>query len=55
MGQEEQSRFSRMRQMNALRMELKKAVHQENFERAAQLRDQIHALEAQRKDEKKDN
>ena len=45
-GQEEQSRFSRMRQMNALRMELKKAVHQENFERAAELRDQIHALEA---------
>ena len=54
-GQEEQSRFSRMRQMNALRMELKKAVHQENFERAAELRDQIHALEAQYKDEKKDN
>lgn len=54
-GQEEKSRFSRMRQMNALRMELKKAVHQENFERAAELRDQIHALEAQHKDEKKDN
>ena len=32
-----------------------KAVHQENFERAAELRDQIHALEAQYKDEKKDN
>ena len=44
-----------MRQMNALRMELKKAVHQENFERAAELRDQIHALEAQHKEEKKDN
>ena len=54
-GKEEQSRFSRMRQMNALRMELKKAVHQENFERAAELRDQIHALEAQHKEEKKDN
>ena len=47
---EEQSRFSRMRQMNALRMEMKKAVHQENFERAAELRDQIKALEAERKE-----
>ena len=54
-GKEEQSRFSRMRHMNALRMELKKAVHQEHFERAAELRDQIHALEAQHKEEKKDN
>ncbi len=41
MGQEEQSRFAYLRQMNALRMEMKKAVHQENFERAAELRDQI--------------
>ena len=47
---EEQSRFSRMRQMNALRMEMKKAVHQENFERAAEIRDQIRALEAERKE-----
>ena len=45
--QKEQSRFARMRQMNALRMEMKKAVHQENFERAAELRDQLHALEAE--------
>jgi protein arginine kinase activator len=51
-GQEEQSRFARMRQMNALKMEMKKAVHQENFERAAQLRDQIHQLEAERKENK---
>lgn len=47
---EEQSRFARMRQLNALRMEMKKAVHQENFERAAELRDQIKALEAERKE-----
>ena len=47
---EEQSRFSWMRQMNALRMEMKKAVHQENFERAAEIRDQIRALEAERKE-----
>lgn len=51
---EEQSRFARMRQLNALRMEMKKAVHQENFERAAEIRDQIKALEAERKDSKED-
>ena len=51
---EEQGRFARMRQMNALRMEMKKAVRQENFERAAQLRDQIHALEAEHKEGKAD-
>ncbi|WP_298022093.1 UvrB/UvrC motif-containing protein [uncultured Dysosmobacter sp.] len=45
--QKEQSRFARMRQMNALRMEMKKAVRQENFERAAELRDQLHTLEAE--------
>lgn len=49
---EEQSRFSRMRQLNALRMELRKAVHQENFEHAAELRDQIHALENEKKESK---
>ena len=43
---EEQSRFSRMRQVNALRMEMKQAVGREDFERAAQLRDEIRALEA---------
>ena len=46
---EEQSRFARMREMNALRMELKKAVHQENFEHAAELRDKIRALEKESK------
>jgi protein arginine kinase activator len=48
----EQSRFAYMRQMNALKAEMKKAVHQENFERAAQLRDQIHQLEAEHKEQK---
>ena len=47
---EEESRFARMRQMNALRMEMKEAVRQENFERAAQLRDEIRALEAEHKE-----
>ena len=51
-GKEEQSRFAYMRQMNALKMEMKKAVHQENFERAAELRDQIHQLEAEHKEHK---
>ena len=49
---EEQSRFSYLRQLNALKVEMKKAVHQENFERAAELRDQIHKLEADHKEQK---
>ena len=49
---EEQGRFAYLRQMNALKMEMKKAVHQENFERAAELRDQIHQLEAEHKESK---
>ena len=51
-GKEEQSRFAYMRQMNALKLEMKKAVHQEDFERAAQLRDQIRQLEAEHKESK---
>lgn len=46
---EEPGRFSRMREMNALRLEMKKAVHQENFERAAEIRDQLRRMEAERK------
>ena len=49
---EEQSRFSYLRQLNALKVEMKKAVHQENFERAAELRDQIHKQEADQKEQK---
>ena len=49
---EEQSRFSYLRQLNALKVEMKKAVHQENFERAAERRDQIHKLEADHKEQK---
>ena len=49
---EEQSRFSYLRQLNALKVEMKKAVHQENFERAAELRDQIHKPEADHKEQK---
>lgn len=43
--QKEQDEISKTRQLNALRMEMQKAVAAENFERAAELRDQIHALE----------
>ena len=49
---EEESYFTYLRKRNALRMELKKAVRQEEFERAAQLRDELRALEAEHKDEK---
>lgn len=45
MDEKEQSKFARTRKLNALRMELKKAVHQENFEYAAEVRDQIRAME----------
>ena len=51
-GKEEQSRFAYMRQMNALKLEMKKAVHQENVERAAELRDQLRQLEAEHKESK---
>ena len=52
MGKEEQGRFAYMRQMNALKLEMKKAVHQEDFEKAAELRDKIRALEAEHKEKK---
>ena len=46
-AEEEQKRFARTRRLNALRMEQKDAIRQENFERAAQLRDEIRSLEAE--------
>ena len=46
MSEEEQKNFSNERELNALRMEMKRVVEQENFERAAELRDQIRAMEA---------
>ena len=52
MSHEEQSRFSYLRQLNALKLEQKKAIHEENFERAAELRDQIHQLEKDGKEDK---
>ena len=51
-GQEDQNWFSYQRKLNALRLEMKKAVHQENFERAAELRDEIRKLEAEHQENK---
>ena len=45
-GQEDQNWFAYQRKLNALRLEMKKAVGCEDFERAAQLRDEIRTLEA---------
>ena len=45
-AKEEKSRFERWRELNALKLEMRKAVHTEDFERAAQIRDQIREIEA---------
>lgn len=42
---EEREAISKTRQLNALRMELRRAVQEENFERAIELRDQIRGME----------
>ena len=52
LAKEERDRFSRLRQLNALRIEKEQAVREENFERAAQLRDRIKELEAENGEEK---
>ena len=46
----EESRFARARRLNALRLEMKKAVHKEEFEEAARLRDEIRKLEQEHKE-----
>lgn len=43
--QSEQNEISKQRELNALRMEMQRAVAEENFERAAELRDRIHSME----------
>lgn len=50
LSREEQSRFSYRRQMNALRLAQEKSIREEDFERAAQLRDQIRQLEEMHKE-----
>ncbi len=52
MSDENQSRFSYLRQMNALKLAQKKAIHEEDFERAAELRDEIRELEEAHKEAK---
>ena len=42
---EEREAISKTRRLNALRMELQRAVQEENFERAIELRDQIRSME----------
>lgn len=47
-SEEEHQKLDRERRLNALRNEMTQAIQTENFERAAQLRDQIHGLEDQK-------
>ena len=46
-SEDEHKKLDRERRVNALRYEMQQAIQSENFERAAQLRDQIHSLEQQ--------
>lgn len=53
MSHEDQNRFFYLRQKNALKQAQEKAIAEEDFERAAQLRDEIHKLEEAHKDAEK--
>ena len=46
-SEEEHRKLNQERQLNALRNEMQQAIASENFEKAAQLRDQIHGLKQQ--------
>lgn len=43
--EEESNRYDQRRRLNALKLEMSKAVEAENFERAAEIRDEIRRLE----------
>ena len=43
--EEDRNRYDQQRKLNALKLEMGKAVQEENFERAAELRDEIRRLE----------
>ncbi len=45
--EDERKALDRQRRINALRHEMQQAVGEENFERAAQLRDELHAVEGE--------
>ena len=47
----EQNHYDQWRRLNALKLEMNRAVQEENFERAAELRDEIRRLEQQDADE----
>ena len=49
----EQNHYDQWRRLNALKLEMNRAVQEENFERAAELRDEIRRLEQQDADEQK--
>lgn len=49
--QAEQSRFSYLRKVNALKLEQKRAIREQNFERAAEIRDELRRMEDARKNE----
>ena len=51
-GSQKDNTLEIAREYEAAYPDIIKAVHQENFERAAELRDQIHKLEAEHKDQK---
>lgn len=52
-SQEEQSRFAYLRKVNALKLEQKKAIHSQNFERAAEIRDELRRMDEARNGEQK--
>ena len=47
----EQNHYDQLRRLNALKLEMNRAVQEENFERAAEIRDEIRRLEPQDADE----
>ena len=53
MSHEDQNHFSYLRQMNALKQAQEKTIAEEDFERAAELRDEIHKLEEAHKNAEK--
>ena len=44
-GEDDRNHYDQWRRLNALKLEMGKAVQEENFERAAELRDEIRRLE----------
>ena len=52
---DERNHYDQWRKLNALKLEMNKAVQEENFERAAELRDEIRRMENSGDTEKADN